>query len=44
MKIFIASSNELEHERCVVSDVSLFLNRKNANYMLLCLGLASTGK
>ncbi len=27
MKIFIASSNELEHERLVTSEISLFMNR-----------------
>ena len=33
MKIFIASSNELEHERLVTSEISLFMNR-----MLLDMG------
>lgn len=33
MRIFIASSNELEHERLVVSEMSLFINR-----MLLDMG------
>ena len=33
MKIFIASSNELEHERLVTSEISLFVNR-----MLLDMG------
>lgn len=33
MKIFIASSNELEHERLVISEMSLFFNR-----MLLDMG------
>ena len=33
MRIFIASSNELEHERLVISEMSLFMNR-----MLLDMG------